>query len=162
MYNNLKLNEKIDQLIVCIETLHAYQYKQLNSSKYYYNLSQDLLHIKEDNYIEYKNINSSTSHKKTIKIIQDIYKIIKKLYFKEIIINIIDNSCNKNNSYYSIKEQYLRRYKYIYQKTQDYYKMKSQTNNLNIEYQAITNLYIVNQVYNIKGIYTLIKYLYGY
>lgn len=159
MYKNLKLNDKIDLLMVCIETLHTYQYKPLYSGKYYKKLWEDLFDIKEHNHINYKTLHYSKNHKKTITIIQDIYKIINKLHLKKATINVINNCYNNRNS--TLKQQYIRRYKYIYQTTKDYYKIKSQANKLNIEYQAIKNLYIINQVYNIKGIYILMKYLYS-
>lgn len=160
MYGQLKLNEKIDLLLICIETLHAYQYTSSKSDKYYDNLWKDLFDIKHHHYIRNVSINNFEEHTKTIQIILSIYRIIKKLYLEDMIIHILKNSCHQSSSL--LVKQYIKRYKYIYQKTQSYYNIKSHYiyNQSSIEYTAMANLYIINQIYNIKGLYSLIKYLY--
>ena len=143
MYKVLKFNEKVRSLLISLEALSLYNLKIFSANS-------------EENLKKGFN-----TYQEKLDVIYTVYKIIKKQYIQEITIHILNNY---NSSYHSnITLQYLKKYKYLHQKNHCYYYMNSYYSNYsnNIEEKAITNLYIINQVYTVKGLYLLIKYLYA-
>lgn len=83
-----------------------------------------------------------------------IHKIINKKFIYKLSIQLINEYLESNRSQISIK--YINKFKYIYNKTHEYY----YTDKLNINEIAIKNLYIISQIKNKNSLYFLVKYLY--
>lgn len=83
--------------------------------------------------------------------------MISNLFVQNIAFNIL-------NTYYQnptsiINQQYIKRFEYIYNKTQNHYSIYSYYININLTEIAIINLYIISQIKTKQGIYLMLKYL---
>lgn len=138
MYPQKQLKERIDALFISVQSISFNDYSHFKSSKYNWNI-----------YLKF-----GSTYTTQLNFIHKIYKLILQLQLQEITTNILQGYKDSSN----ITLQYLRKYKYLYQKTQHYYKTTSSNTNINIERLALTNLYVINQIYHF-GFYFLFKYL---
>ena len=134
-----QLKEKIDSLFLSVQSISLKEFTELKYPQHNWST----------------NLKFSNPYTTRFHLIHEIYQLILQLKIQEITISILHGY--KSNSIITI--QYLRKYKYLYQKTQHYYKITS-NNNINIEQSALMNLYIINQIYHL-GFYFLFKYLYN-
>lgn len=136
-----QLQEKTDLLFISIQSISLNHDNQLKYQQYKFN----------------KNRTCNNTYETTFNFIYKMNQFIVQLHLQETAIKILQGY--RNNSIITL--QYLRKYKYLYQKTQHYYKITSHNNNIHIEKLALMNLYIINQIYHF-GFYFLFKYLYSY
>ena len=104
--------------------------------------------------IKYKDHNKYLEN--NMQLIAKIYCLIKQNYIQEITQKILYDYSYRYNS--ELVTQYLRRYIYIYIKKDNYYTKYNHNDNTSIYSIAIINLYIINQIHQTKGLYTLMKY----
>ena len=135
-----QFKEKIDSLFISVQSISLQDFTDLKYQQHNWNT-----------HFQLGNRYTTRFH-----LIHEIYQLILQLKVQEITTSILHGY--KSNSIITL--QYLRKYKYLYQKTQHYYKITS-NNNINIEQLALMNLYIINQIYHL-GFYFLFKYLYDY
>uniref|UniRef100_UPI003001E23D hypothetical protein n=1 Tax=Anunuuluaehu liula TaxID=3049639 RepID=UPI003001E23D len=155
MYKKLNLKKRIDLILIAIESLDLYALENTHKKYILYNI----LLIRFGNYIRHADTNSSLEFKQYIKGIQICYSLITQSCLNNLASEILYNVCNQIQP--QLTSQYIKRFKYIYNQTQDYYNTYSEYNDLNIYNIAIVNLYIISRINNKYGIYYLIKYLYN-
>nr|YP_010199491.1 hypothetical protein LK036_pgp016 [Gracilariopsis tenuifrons]UAD89349.1 hypothetical protein [Gracilariopsis tenuifrons] len=104
-------------------------------------------------------INKLYNFETSIILIYRIYKLVNHHTIRKNIHHIFIDIYNQNKS--TIIRQYLKRFKYIYYKTQNYYNTRSKLycNDQYINEIAILNLYIIQKIIYQDGIYFFIKYL---
>nr|YP_009509375.1 hypothetical protein [Gracilaria vermiculophylla]AXI97025.1 hypothetical protein [Gracilaria vermiculophylla]WDZ68006.1 hypothetical protein [Gracilaria vermiculophylla] len=105
--------------------------------------------------------NTLYNFKESIKIIYDLYNSSHNSKIQQNINNILKMIYVDHELKSEHIKQYLRRFKYIYYKTQNYYNISSKFHIYNqyIEEIAIYQLYILYRLSHKDGIYFLIKYL---
>lgn len=169
MNNKISLNQKLDLLLISLESLDTFQTNNL--IKVQKNICKDDYNIQK--------INSDLIDLVRHAISMQKYKKITYCYFTNFIIYIY--IINKKINYYllyqkanfilthyikysksSSLKQYIRKFNYLYFGQNQYY-----TNYKYIDYKykrtitkiAIKNLYLIAKLINGQGIYVLIKYL---
>lgn len=148
MDQKLNINYKIALLLISIEALNIYAYDLLNIRKiknYIYMYIHNIKYKDHNKYLE-----------NNMQLIAKIYCLIKQNYIQEITQKILYDYSYRYNS--ELVTQYLRRYIYIYIKKDNYYTKYNHNDNTSIYSIAIINLYIINQIHQTKGLYTLMKY----
>lgn len=120
---------------------------------------EELFYIRSGNLIRHPHINKICTFETSILLIYEILKLVNNYTIKNNIINIFTDIYNQNKSH--IIKQYLKRFRYIYYKTQNYYNNRSEIycNDQYIDETAIVNLYLIYNIISKDGIYFLIKYL---
>lgn len=108
----------------------------------------------------YKNKKNNTIPEQIRLIMKNIYFLYyktKQRHIQELIQSILINYALDLKSL--IAQQYCKRFKYIYIKTQNNYSSLSFLENMHIQKLAIMNLYIINILHKPQGLYNLVKYL---
>nr|YP_009257630.1 hypothetical protein [Coeloseira compressa]ANH09713.1 hypothetical protein [Coeloseira compressa] len=141
------INKKIQFLIMSTEAIDIYLLKntrdQILYRKYYSNKQE--------------NISRKQQIKTIIANINFLFSKIQQNHMQELIKSILKNYTIDLESL--IVQQYLKRFKYLYKKTQNYYHNLSFLENIKIQKLAIINLYIINKINTKKGLYNLLNYL---
>nr|YP_009295583.1 conserved hypothetical plastid protein [Mastocarpus papillatus]AOL58067.1 conserved hypothetical plastid protein [Mastocarpus papillatus] len=157
MNQKLNLKQRLDFILITAEALDLYA---LTDEKKLYTLhTYNILLIKFGNYIRHADKSSKLQFKQQIKFIQFFYTLVNKSYLHNLALEILNDSCNKKKSLLTV--QYIHRFTYIYNQTQDYYNTYSKHKDLKIDNIAITNLYVINKICSKYGVFFLIKYLYN-
>lgn len=109
--------------------------------------------------IRYKNYNKKQNFIVLIKYIKSILTIVE-IYS----LNTLAETIIQNNNKYRIK--YISKFCYLYNKNKKYYinhklllYRSHETKTITMTNNAILNLYVICQLRNTRGLYTLIKYL---
>jgi len=159
----------MDLILISLEALDLYASDQLNKliPNYIQKSNKNISLIRTGNYIRHPSHFAICNFKDTIQLIYSIYKLINKAFIQQTILHILeDYSYQKYRDFHSqinlsnLTKQYLHRFQYIYNKTQNLYNADHHNSTANINKIAITNLYIFKQIQSKCGIYLLIKYLY--
>nr|AOM64623.1 hypothetical protein Riqu_144 [Riquetophycus sp.] len=145
----MNFSHKIKLLLITIESLNLYTHDLLKSKTI--NINQEI------NFIKYNHLISNIYTENSILLIINIYNLIKTKYLQEIVNKILKDYSNRCKCKLTL--QYLKRYIYIYSKTQKYYSKNDQNNNINIQNIAITNLYIIKKINQVQGLFFMIQYL---
>nr|YP_009398787.1 hypothetical protein [Kuetzingia canaliculata]ARW67973.1 hypothetical protein [Kuetzingia canaliculata] len=160
MKDHIISRQRIDLLIISLEALNIYYNKNLiknikyeHNSNYYYQIMHKLVNHKSIYYSNFKEI---------LDIIYITYLNSQQKTIKHLTKNMLSKYSDSSDSCNELK-QYLRRFKFIYFKKQEYYKSTKSLDYLckvNINEIALLNLYIILQLKNKTGLHFLIKYLY--
>nr|UAD88940.1 hypothetical protein [Gracilariopsis chorda] len=120
---------------------------------------EELFNIRCGNFMRHPYINKLYTFETSIILIYRIYKLVNNHIIKKNIHNVLINIYNQNKS--QIIKQYLKRFRYIYYKTQNYYNTRSKIycNDQYINEMAILNLYLMQKIIYQDGMYFFIKYL---
>nr|YP_009511555.1 hypothetical protein [Gracilariopsis mclachlanii]AXI97432.1 hypothetical protein [Gracilariopsis mclachlanii] len=153
----------MDLLLISIEAINLYNL-DIYCTKMDYNIQnfislEELFHIRSGNFIRHPHINKIYTFETSIVLIYKIHKLVNNHTIKNNIHNIFTDIYNQNKSH--IIKQYLKRFRYIYYKTQNYYNNRSEMycNDQYIDETAIVNLYIIHNIIYRDGVYFFIKYL---
>ena len=145
-------------MLISLEALDLYLVNNIGILPIDYVKQKNILKIRSSNYIRNSNSNLKCSFKTSIAFIYHLQYLLSKPHIQQIITNILVHYNNVPTN--KFKQQYINRFKYIYNKTLKYYNSHSHYGNFNLEEIAILNLYIIKNVSSPEGIYILIKYLY--
>ena len=154
-----KIKHKIDLLLMSLEAIDpyalesTYQKNCLTIS----NKLRNIFKIRCGNYNRHPKYNTLCFFDENIKTISYIHCLIKDPYIQNITEIILNNYTNSFSC--TLTEQYIKRFTYLYKKTQNYYNNLSGYTNINVSEKAIINLYIINIINKKTGIYNLIKYI---
>lgn len=157
MNKKLNLKKRIDLILITIEALDLYALENIQKKDICNHHSISL--IRFGNYLRHADKNSPLKFKQYIISIQICYNLISQYCLQNLALEILNDACSQIRSKMTL--QYIHRFIYLYNQTQDYYNTYSRYDDLNINNIAITNLYIISQINNKYGIYYLIKYLYN-
>nr|YP_009397538.1 hypothetical protein [Dasyclonium flaccidum]ARW66724.1 hypothetical protein [Dasyclonium flaccidum] len=166
MTKKIDFKKKIDLLMISLEILSIYEIEKIinnNNEKTIRNTAVSNNLIKLNSNI--RNYNSSKPLKLTdiIKYIRLIYRVIQINTLYKIALYMLIDYKKSNKS--RLTMQYMKKFMYIYFIKNEYY---NNCKSLNYLYKinikevintSIINLYIINKLKNISGIYFLIKYL---
>nr|YP_009296299.1 hypothetical protein Sebd_147 [Sebdenia flabellata]AOM65234.1 hypothetical protein Sebd_147 [Sebdenia flabellata] len=120
--------------------------------------AENLFKIRSNNYYRHPNNRYICKFEDSINTIYTLQYLLNNSFIQNIILTILDNDSKNIKS--KLNTQYIRRFKYIYMKTQNYYNTISTGTNLHIKELAIINLYVMSKIQAQTGIYWLVKYLY--
>lgn len=160
------INEKINTLLICLDSLDLYILDHLHIS-----ITRKLYKRQQATGVYYRYYTENQSKYSIQEILDWLYivnNIVLDEHLKEkiqTVLNEYSSLSSKHRKNFSITtKQYLNRFMYKYQISYKYKLTKKmgttikQTNNFyNI---AITNLYILNKILSTNGPYILYKYLY--
>ena len=155
MKRRIQLVYKMNLLLISIEALN------IQSNDYFKQYIEENLNKKSFIYLSKFNENINYYFLDIITSISFIYQIINNKT-KNKIVNKIINDYNKYKQS-KLTKQYLTKFTYIYNKIYDYYDYdyNHYFNSVYIYKLAIINLYLIKQINQKKGFFTLTKYLYN-
>lgn len=154
-----QLKNKIDTLLISIEALDIYSSEYISKKEFNISYNEKIVisKIRFGNYNRHPKYNKQCEFEDSIKAIYSINNSMTNLYIQNTIEIILNNY--SNNLLCNLTQQYIKRYIYIYIKTQNHYNNLSNCINTKIKDIAISNLYILNKINTNDGIYKLIRYL---
>nr|ARW64252.1 hypothetical protein [Chondria sp. (in: red algae)] len=164
MKNKIPTKKKIDLLIISLEAISTLYISNFvdhmhdNKFHYNYNKTKSLLRL----YINNRNKNNVTVNHFVNFIIYTYitYNNLNILCLSKIANDLIKNDLQQKQSYKIRK--YLKKFNYLYFYQHDhYYNIKSSNYvyKTNINTIAVINLYLIAQLKQKQGVFTLIKYL---
>nr|YP_009293739.1 hypothetical protein Rhodyp_143 [Rhodymenia pseudopalmata]AOM64421.1 hypothetical protein Rhodyp_143 [Rhodymenia pseudopalmata] len=159
MHEKAKIKNKIDLLLISIEALDQYLWNNIFSSKYKDKINEGtiMFKIRCNNLNIHPKYNQKCEFRHATNSMSRIYEAITNQSIQNTA-QIILTSYIKNKPC-KLTSQYIRRFGYIYKKTQSFYIDLSYNTYSSIKEKAIINLYIFNKISQEEGFYGLIKYL---
>ena len=162
MNKKLHFKKKIDLLLISLEAIDTYSLENIyNKNRLIRSRKKEqIFRLRSGNYTRHPSNNSLCEFEDSIKTIHIIQDVLSNSFTQNMAFTVLNNHYKNPTSI--VNQQYIKRFKYIYNKTQNYYSIYSYSINVNLSEIAIINLYIIAQLKTKHGIYLILKYLYSF
>nr|YP_009295889.1 hypothetical protein Schim_143 [Schimmelmannia schousboei]AOM64824.1 hypothetical protein Schim_143 [Schimmelmannia schousboei] len=148
----------MDLLLISIEALDIYTFEQNFSSMRQFTHNEIFI-IRSGNLIRHPDHNSLLKFNYIIILLYAVYRLINTQFIQNTAVHILNNYYLNNST--ELTQQYINKFTYIHNRTQNYYNKNSYYDNLDLIEMAMINLYVISKMTYKTSLYFLIKYLYS-